>query len=139
MLRYLMVLGLVLSTGLEAKIPENSQRIIELGKQDGLKEVNEKQDKDHPRYRDKSGLAYMAPQGTWKPNPKIYGDKIHNTMPEYFFRTLKDCKTHKILDEQVIFTYNGYLNYIGGSRYQEQCVDDGSEDKYYEESIERLR
>lgn len=139
MLRYLLVSGLVLSTGLYAGIPENSQRIIKLGLENGLKAVNEKGEPNHPRFQDKSGLIYMAPEGIWKPNPAQYKDRVLGRMPEYFFRTVKDCKSHNILSEQVIFTYNGYKNYIGGSRYQDQCIDDGSEDTYYEESIERLR
>lgn len=139
MLRFLTVLGLTLSLSAEGKIPENSKNIIKLGVANGLKAVNETGEPDGPQFRDKTGLSYYAPKGIYVPNPENYQGEITNKIPEYFFRTVRDCKSNEILSEQVIFTYNGYKNYIGGSRYHAQCVLDGSTDSYYEETTERMR
>lgn len=118
-------------------MPIEVQNLIDQGISNGLTEVNETAAPDHPRYRDKSGMAYLAPPGRHFPNPSFYKDKKIQPIPLYFYRTVRDCKTKKIIDEQIIFTYNGYGNYIGGSRYKAHCILDGSEDTFYEETLER--
>ncbi|MFP5386254.1 MAG: hypothetical protein ACLGHN_09265 [Bacteriovoracia bacterium] len=120
-------------------IPSQVKDLIDLGFSRGLKEVNEEQNPDKPRYRDKTGLVYLAPPGGWKPNSALYKNAKSSGIPSYFYRTVRDCKTNKVLDEQLIFTYNGYANYVGGSRYRAQCILDGSADTYYEETQERLK
>lgn len=146
MLRFLAIPALLFAFAAHAekvpKKPEISKAVrslIENGKANGLTEVNNGGFPDNKRYRDKSGLAYLAPPGGWTPNKAAYGDRMPSNIPEFFYRTVRDCKTKEILDEQVIFTYNGYSNYIGGSRYEAQCKLDGSEDTFYEESNQRLR
>lgn len=118
-------------------IPIEAQNIIDSGMANGLTEVNQTQAPDHERYRDNSGMVYLAPPGGWRPNPSNYQGRMPSSIPSYFYRTIRDCKSKKILDEQVIFTYNGYGNYIGGSRYEAQCVLDGSADTFYEETNTR--
>lgn len=121
-----------------SEIDLESQNLIDLGIANGLQEVNDKGLPDHPRFRDNSGLSYNAPKGGWVPNPSLYPKRNPaSVVPPYFYRTVKDCKTKKIKSEQLIFTYNGYENYVGGSRYQQQCIDDGSFDTFYVESRER--
>lgn len=146
MLRFLAILALLLSlmayAGKEAPKPKLSKAVkslIQNGKANGLKEVNNGPWSGDKRYRDNSGLIYVAPHGGWVPNFANYGDRKPSSIPEFFYRTVRDCKTKAIIDEQVIFTYNGYSNYIGGSRYEAQCVLDGTEDTFYEESDHRLR
>jgi hypothetical protein len=52
-------------------------------------------------------------------------------------RTVYDCRTRTALGpEQSIDLTTGYSNYKCGSRYQEQCVDDGTPDIYYVEHCE---
>lgn len=146
MLRFLAIPALLLSLVAQAgsvpskpKLSKAVKSMIENGKANGLQEVNNGPWSGDKRYRDNSGLIYVAPKGGWVPNPESYQDRMPSSIPEFFYRTVRDCKTKAILDEQVIFTYNGYSNYIGGSRYEAQCVQDGTADQFYEESDHRLR
>ncbi len=147
MLRYLAISTLLLvftamadSVAPRPKLSPKVLSLIENAKANGLTEVNNgAYDAKNEKYRDNSGLSYTAPPGGWVPNPETYKDRMPSSLPEFFYRTVRECKSKKILDEQVIFTYNGYKNYIPGSRYQEQCVIDGSADTYYEDSNDRLR
>lgn len=147
MLRYLAICSLLLTFSAmadnvapRARLSQKVIRLIENGKANGLTEVNNgKYDAKNLKYRDNTGLSYTAPPGGWVPNPETYKDRKPSSIPEFFYRTVRDCKSNRILDEQVIFTYNGYENYIPGSRYEEQCVTDGSADTFYEDSDDRLR
>jgi hypothetical protein len=147
MLRYLAISGLLFgvsaladSVKVDKRLSPEVRSFIEQAKANGLTEVNNGpyNGKDR-RYRDSSGLSYTAPPGGWVPNPETYKDRKPSGMPEFFYRTVRDCKSNRIIDEQVIFTYNGYQNYIPGSRYEEQCVLDGSADTFYEDSDARLK
>jgi hypothetical protein len=52
-------------------------------------------------------------------------------------RTAKQCSDGAALGPlQRIDLTTGYSNYTCGSRYQEQCIDDGSFDSYYDERCE---
>ncbi|MFH1751103.1 MAG: hypothetical protein ABH863_05470, partial [Candidatus Micrarchaeota archaeon] len=61
-------------------------------------------------------------------------------------RTMRSCGTNApIMDEygreEQIFPVgenSNYWNFMCSSRYQEQCIDDGSYDVYYDESCERI-
>lgn len=147
MLRYLAIIGLLASISATAddvtprpKLSRKVLTLIENGKANGLTEVNNgKYDAKNLKYRDSTGLSYTAPPGGWIPNPETYKDRKPSSIPDFFYRTVRDCKSNRIIDEQVIFTYNGYSNYIPGSRYEEQCVIDGSADTFYEDSDDRLR
>ena len=138
-MRFLILISFFLSThNASANIDLESQNLIDLGIANGLEEVNDKGLPDNPRFKDNSGLSYLAPKGGWIPTPGRYPDRNPASIPKYFYRTVKDCKTQKILSEQIIFTYNGYENYVGGSRYKQQCILDGTFDSYYEEGTERM-
>lgn len=136
-MRYLLLIPLLISLPAFGEIDLESQNLIDLGFANGLREVNDKGLPDSPRFRDNSGLSYAAPKGGWVPNPTLYPLRNPASVPGYFYRTVRECKSKKIISEQLIFTYNGYQNYVGGSRYQQQCIDDGSFDTFYEESTER--
>jgi len=147
MLRYLALLTIFVTTSALAdnvqprpNLSPSVLALIENGKANGLTEVNNgPYDGKNKKFRDSTGLVYTAPPGGWVPNPVTYKDRKPSSIPEFFYRTVRDCKSNRILDEQVIFTYNGYGNYISGSRYQEQCIEDGSADTFYEDSDDRLR
>lgn len=61
-------------------------------------------------------------------------------------RTMRDCTTREpILDEygrdEQMFTVgegSDYYNYTCKNRYEEQCAEDGTADRYYDESCERI-
>src|SRR5437773_467623 len=83
---------------------------------------------------DENGYLHLQPGNNgYAPNPQLYKN-IPNTVPSVFYRYVKDCATKTTIERQVIDTSGGYGNYIGGDRYQEQCIGDGSFDAYYVES-----
>jgi hypothetical protein len=53
--------------------------------------------------------------------------------PTRLYRTVMNCAGGALGAEQSIDLSTGYGNYTCGSRYQQQCVDDGSFDAYYSE------
>lgn len=136
-MRYLLLIPLLIGQPAFGGIDPESQNLIDLGFANGLREVNDKGLPDDPRFRDKTGLSYSAPKGGWVPNPTFYPLRNPASVPAFFYRTVRECMSKEIISEQLIFTYNGYQNYVGGSRYQQQCIDDGSFDTFYEESAER--
>lgn len=74
----------------------------------------------------------------YTPNPDLYGDSIPKEIPAVFYRYVKDCKTRETIERQIIDTTAGYQNYIGGDRYEQQCILDDSADQYYLESKTKL-
>lgn len=70
-------------------------------------------------------------------NPALYGG-APTSSPAVFYRYVRDCRTKETLERQVIVTDHNYLNYIGGDRYEQQCVLDGTPDEYYVESLQKL-
>lgn len=86
---------------------------------------------------DANGYLHLYPGGGYSPNPALYNN-IPSEIPPSFYRYIKDCKTKVTIERQMIFTKNGYKNYIGDDRYEQQCLLDGSSDQFYVESNERL-
>jgi hypothetical protein len=70
-------------------------------------------------------------------NPDFYGH-TPAASPEVFYRYIKDCKTKQTIERQRIETNGQYMNFVGGDRYEQQCVMDGSADAYYVESLQKL-
>ena len=82
----------------------------------------------------------------WYPNPNSYpeyydeSNKIHTAT--VLHRTTKECGTDKVVkSEEVIKLTDSkgnklYCNYLCRNRYKEQCILDGSFDKYYDEWCE---
>jgi hypothetical protein len=72
----------------------------------------------------------------------IYCDasKPRNENAPMLYRTVRSCGTRKAIgDPQVINLEYGYGNYECSSRYQEQCIYDGSDDAFYEESCKNVQ
>lgn len=128
----------LLASDASALSNQTAEEVINEGKRNGLTMVNEWANPDHQCYRDDDGVAYLAPPGGWVPNPDLYKKIPSETeTPPYFYRAVRDCETKKVLDLQVIFMFNGYQNFIGGSRYQQQCIDDGTFDKFYDDILDK--
>ncbi len=72
----------------------------------------------------------------WPLTPSEQFDSSHLTSAPYLLkRTVRSCATNAELSpEQTIdLTDGSYSNYTCASRYQQQCIDDGSFDSYYDE------
>ena len=82
----------------------------------------------------------------WYPNPNSYPEyyeednKIHKAT--VLHRVTKDCETNEVVKEEELIKLKNedgtqrYCNYICRDRYEEQCIKDGSFDKYYSEWCE---
>jgi len=73
----------------------------------------------------------------WPLTPSEQCDSDHLTSAPYVLqRTLRSCSNNAALGAQqnIDLTDGSYTNYTCSSRYQEQCIDDGSFDSYYDES-----
>lgn len=70
----------------------------------------------------------------WPLTPREQRDS-GTAAPYYVNRTVKSCATGAALGAtQRIDLLTGYTNYTCGSRYQDQCVTDGTFDNYYDET-----
>lgn len=68
------------------------------------------------------------------PNPYLYGT-TQPTIPTNVLRLYKSCGDHWInRKENIPVEPGGYQNYRCTNRYQQQCIDDGSFDSYYDEA-----
>lgn len=73
----------------------------------------------------------------WPLTPGEQRDNSNLVVTNTLLRTVKSCATGAPLGPlQRIDLTSGYSNYTCASRYQEQCIDDGSPDAYYDESCE---
>jgi len=86
------------------------------------------------QYLDKDGYVHITPDNTHIPNPYLYGGAT-TQIPNSFYRDVKDCSTKETILHTIISSELGYQNYVGGDRYEQQCILDGSMDTYYVESI----
>jgi hypothetical protein len=86
-------------------------------------------DDDHPSYRNE--LSTFRKRLGVSPRP-LSEVKL---VPRTLLRTTRSCATRQpVAPQQRIDLTSGYSNYTCASRYQEQCIDDGSFDNYYDES-----
>lgn len=84
---------------------------------------------DHPSYRNE--LSRFRARFGVSPRP-LSEVKL---VPRTLLRTVKSCATRQpVGQQQRIDLTSGYSNYTCASRYQEQCIDDGSFDSYYDEA-----
>ncbi len=68
------------------------------------------------------------------PNPVLYGTSSPS-MPSAVLRLYKACGDHWINRKEYIpVASGGYMNYRCTNRYEQQCIDDGSFDSYYDEA-----
>ncbi|MEZ0261017.1 MAG: hypothetical protein ACAH80_08405 [Alphaproteobacteria bacterium] len=58
----------------------------------------------------------------------------NETHTPVMYRLVKDCKTKKTIERQIIDISYGYGNVTLTDRYQQQCIQDGTMDNYYVES-----
>jgi hypothetical protein len=73
----------------------------------------------------------------WPLSPSEQCDSDHLTSAPYVLRrTVRSCATNEALSPQqsIDLTDGSYTSYTCSNRYQEQCIDDGSFDAYYDES-----
>jgi len=64
------------------------------------------------------------------PMPLSTGSPVHTLL-----RLVRNCSDSSVVSKSAIRIQDGgYSNYTGSSRYQEQCIDDGSFDQYYDEA-----
>ncbi|TAL27604.1 MAG: hypothetical protein EPN97_17210 [Alphaproteobacteria bacterium] len=87
---------------------------------------------------DKDGyLRLRTGDNGYATNPAFYG-RTASSSPEIFYRYVRDCETRQTIERQAIETNGEYKNFVGGDRYQQQCVLDGTADEYYVESRQKL-
>jgi hypothetical protein len=73
----------------------------------------------------------------WPLTPGEQRDSSNVVVTSTLLRTVKSCATGQATGPlQRIDLTTGYSNYTCASRYQEQCIDDGSFDSYYDERCE---
>ena len=73
----------------------------------------------------------------WPLTPGEQRSGANVVLANTLLRTVKDCSNGTAIGAlQRIDLTSGYSNYTCGSRYQEQCIDDGSFDTYYDETCE---
>lgn len=82
----------------------------------------------------------------WYPNPNSYPEyyeednEIHKAT--VLHRVTKDCETNEVVKKEELIKLKNedgtqrYCNYVCRDRYEEQCIKDGSFDKYYSEWCE---
>lgn len=88
---------------------------------------------------DKDGYLHLhVSYNGYNANPAFYGGPAASPSPVVFYRYVKDCKTHVTIERQIIETDGSYGNFVGGDRYEQQCVMDGTMDEYYVESADKL-
>jgi hypothetical protein len=73
----------------------------------------------------------------WPLTPGEQRDGANVVVARTLLRTVHSCSTRQPAGAlQRIDLTSGYSNYTCASRYQEQCIDDGSFDSYYEEACQ---
>jgi hypothetical protein len=73
----------------------------------------------------------------WPLTPGEQRSSANVVVASTLLRTIKDCASGAAIGPvQRIDLTSGYSNYTCGSRYQQQCIDDGSFDTYYDEICE---
>jgi hypothetical protein len=80
-----------------------------------------------------TGCRMLQP-GEYLCDPGInVGSSCH---PTKVYRSVMNCDGTVVAPESVIDLSTGYSNYTCASRFQEQCIDDGTYDSYYLERCE---
>lgn len=93
------------------------------------------------RDRDRDGLIDVMDTGGYLHlTPRWSASQVGSVpgVPSVFYRYVRDCPTRETIERQIIDTSYGYANYGGADRYEEQCINDGSFDAYYVESLTPL-